>query len=457
MSILSYSVKDESNRYTSEQHSAATSVPVPVQLFCCPICKTLLKEIHVTPCGHSFCFSCIKKHLEIKQNCPICENCLELHETHPNFLLNELLTKTLDNESQQGGLLDYHQFQMEVQNLVVRCGNSMGSDEFEKLVQIIRKQQMQINKVNQQAQLMLMHFFLQHAREEKKQHIQNLQSQLNQLNNDILCIVRQSADQVPFFHDSSNDLSDAQHAEFLTDSQNVQQQQQQQQQQCIKDVSEGSSQNPMPHSTYSNVFSEEQIANKDSSETEVDRLICNKKTRVIQRFDDLMNCYLSLLKPIKPDIEISTKAQQTSEVQPETSECWPSRLSVFQDTLSVVATYSNLDVVTSFECGGVNSSTDTSVILSAIEFCANNQNFATAGVQQQIDLYDFYAIVKYGGEGLHSIVNSYKTQSKTSSLSWSPVQTCTLISGGYDEESAPVQGGRIERVPPNPGGCPWLA
>ncbi len=51
----------------------------------CPICYEKLKviiyenneikanpNITTTPCGHSFCFKCLSKHLETKNKCPIC-------------------------------------------------------------------------------------------------------------------------------------------------------------------------------------------------------------------------------------------------------------------------------------------------------------------------------------------------------------------------------------------------
>ena len=49
----------------------------------CPICLDKENDIHVSPCGHMFCFICIKK---LTNNiCPICRVKMDGIKEHPEF------------------------------------------------------------------------------------------------------------------------------------------------------------------------------------------------------------------------------------------------------------------------------------------------------------------------------------------------------------------------------------
>ena len=52
----------------------------------CPICLDKEKNIHVSPCGHMFCYECIKK-LNDKR-CPICRKDMTGVREHPEFRFN---------------------------------------------------------------------------------------------------------------------------------------------------------------------------------------------------------------------------------------------------------------------------------------------------------------------------------------------------------------------------------
>lgn len=62
--------------------------------FLCPICFDLIIEAHITRCGHTFCFRCITKSVEVFKRCPKCSYTLSTCENiFPNYLLDELITK----------------------------------------------------------------------------------------------------------------------------------------------------------------------------------------------------------------------------------------------------------------------------------------------------------------------------------------------------------------------------
>ena len=65
--------------------------------FICPVCCDLLKEPFITPCGHSYCYVCIKD----CSRCPICREML--NQLIPNRNLGEVVEKF---RKQQGGEKD---------------------------------------------------------------------------------------------------------------------------------------------------------------------------------------------------------------------------------------------------------------------------------------------------------------------------------------------------------------
>ncbi|KAJ1991351.1 hypothetical protein H4R33_001367 [Dimargaris cristalligena] len=60
----------------------------------CPICLQTISEAHVTACGHSFCYTCISRHLRRSATCPNCRAALESNQIFPNYALNHLLERT---------------------------------------------------------------------------------------------------------------------------------------------------------------------------------------------------------------------------------------------------------------------------------------------------------------------------------------------------------------------------
>ena len=57
----------------------------------CPICMSLLADPFVTVCGHSFCHTCLSKHLAQRKTCPSCSVYLTLDKCFPNFALQQVL------------------------------------------------------------------------------------------------------------------------------------------------------------------------------------------------------------------------------------------------------------------------------------------------------------------------------------------------------------------------------
>ncbi|XP_062864942.1 E3 ubiquitin-protein ligase TRIM11-like [Trichomycterus rosablanca] len=72
--------------------SCLEDTPVPVlQHLKCSICMGTLKEPVTTTCGHTFCYSCLRHHLNNNHNCPLCKSSVN-ERLKTNITLNEILT-----------------------------------------------------------------------------------------------------------------------------------------------------------------------------------------------------------------------------------------------------------------------------------------------------------------------------------------------------------------------------
>uniref|UniRef100_A0A667XQG2 COP1 E3 ubiquitin ligase n=1 Tax=Myripristis murdjan TaxID=586833 RepID=A0A667XQG2_9TELE len=76
--------------------------------FVCPICFEMIEEAHMTKCGHSFCFKCIRQSLEDSNRCPKCNYIIDnVDQLYPNFLVNELILKQKQRSEEKRLKLDH--------------------------------------------------------------------------------------------------------------------------------------------------------------------------------------------------------------------------------------------------------------------------------------------------------------------------------------------------------------
>ncbi|GCB81822.1 hypothetical protein scyTo_0021895, partial [Scyliorhinus torazame] len=59
-----------------------------------PICFEMIEEAHMTKCGHSFCYKCIRQSLEVSNRCPKCNYVIDnVDQLYPNFLGKSLVVR----------------------------------------------------------------------------------------------------------------------------------------------------------------------------------------------------------------------------------------------------------------------------------------------------------------------------------------------------------------------------
>ena len=66
----------------------------------CPICKEIMsdKDLCVTSCNHTFCLSCLLKHLNKSQLCPLCNEVIKEKEPNTDSEVEEEVQQELQEE-----------------------------------------------------------------------------------------------------------------------------------------------------------------------------------------------------------------------------------------------------------------------------------------------------------------------------------------------------------------------
>ncbi|XP_041949175.1 E3 ubiquitin/ISG15 ligase TRIM25 [Alosa sapidissima] len=83
---------------------AATNISVEEEQFCCPVCLDVLKDPVTTPCGHSYCMSCLKSYWDKSDqrgvyNCP---QCRESFSPRPVLGRNNILAEVVEKLRKAG-------------------------------------------------------------------------------------------------------------------------------------------------------------------------------------------------------------------------------------------------------------------------------------------------------------------------------------------------------------------
>lgn len=63
----------------------------------CIICSGPFNKCNITKCGHSFCEKCILDCININNSCPTCKTPLKKEETYKNYLIDDIISKRINN------------------------------------------------------------------------------------------------------------------------------------------------------------------------------------------------------------------------------------------------------------------------------------------------------------------------------------------------------------------------
>uniref|UniRef100_A0A1A8AFQ6 Ring finger and WD repeat domain 2 n=1 Tax=Nothobranchius furzeri TaxID=105023 RepID=A0A1A8AFQ6_NOTFU len=156
--------------------------------FVCPICFEMIEGAHMTKCGHSFCFKCIHRSLEVSNKCPKC-NCIidNVAQLYPNFLVNELILKQKQRSEEKRLKLDHPngpQWQV-FQDILNPDQENLDLANVNLMLELLVQKKKQLEAESQAAQRQIFMDFLKEARRNKREQLDQLQKELNFLEEDI--------------------------------------------------------------------------------------------------------------------------------------------------------------------------------------------------------------------------------------------------------------------------------
>ncbi|XP_043476144.1 E3 ubiquitin-protein ligase COP1-like [Leptopilina heterotoma] len=370
--------------------------------FLCPICFELIDEAHITRCGHTFCYRCITKSLEVNGRCPKCSDILGQQDIFPNFLLNELVSKYKTrikgvaelnfSEGKKGieiappndGLRDF--VATESANLTLPDVNVM----LEVLIQ--RKQLLEAESCA--AQNKLLHEFLQNVLQQKEERDRQLHNEITLIKKDmeivesILRDVQMNCPRV-----ESLKASGANDSEQISD--------------IRKEMIN------MINNIDSNMV-------KSDGETLSSSLAIRRK-RMHAHFDDFVQCYFDT----RAKEHLFNPRTQSQDPLSQTS----SGLDIFRENLVKFSRYNSLRPLATLNYSWEIFNNPT--IVSSIEFDKDNEFFAIAGVTKRIKIFDYGAVIRDTVD-IHYPCVQMVSDSKISCISWNSYHKNKLVSSDYE-------------------------
>lgn len=361
--LATMSATSTPSRSLKRQHSP------PDNDLLCPICFELIREAHITRCGHTFCFSCISKCIELQIKCPKCSASLpDMNSVFPNFLLNDLVQKQKIKSAQDSdGLRDF--VASESQNLSLPDVNLM--------LEVLNQRKHLLEAESSVAQYKLLYEFLKDLMTRKEAQLAQITQEVNLVTRDM----KQVEDVIREVDDRRNKLSRA-----------------------VEDA--------------------ETAAGMDKQRTSVDTTCCMQRKRRLQtHFDDFVECFFT----IRAKDLIMSKDNKVKHSERDKS--LEKGLELFKENLVKSSRYSGFKCLATlnFSSDLFNNFT----IVSSIEFDKDNEFFAISGVTKRIKVFDYNAVVQDVVD-VHYPCVEMTSLSKISCVSWNSYQKNVLASSDYE-------------------------
>lgn len=388
--------------------------------FSCPVCFSLIEEAHITKCGHTYCYACIVKSIEIQKRCPKCNFALNSDEIFPNFLLNDLIKKhkiringyealgiTRDSSGEfttsSDGLRDF--VATESQNLTLPDVNVM----LEILTQ--RKQLLEAESCAAQNRLLLE--FLQHLLKQRREYQSRIVKEITIIEHDIEQVgdkLKEVHSKCPTLEDVERTTAGASESDASTISA--------MRKEMIEMIDNiGSS------AGGASTGSKKDEGSTTNTPTRSTASLAMRRRRMHTYFEDFIDCYFSYRST---DVFFGKEGQD--KTAKPAMELNPG-LDQFKECLTKFSTYNSLRVIAT-----LNYSSDlfnNSTIVSSIEFDKDNEFFAIAGVTKRIKVYEYNSLVK-NVVNVHYPCMEMVTRSKISCVSWHSYHKTTLASSDYE-------------------------
>lgn len=375
----------------------------------CPICMSLIVDPFVTPCGHTFCYTCISTHLQNGKNCPDCSHYLSKELIHPNFLLSDIIkharaTSVCQKSSSFNSLM----------SSIKHAKDGLKTSELSLAVKILWEAQQAAEQREKDDNMHLLLHFLQHSREDKVRQLESLQKELMCLDTDIGNVetaAKGAATLPPWIFDKAAvKLGENRRIEKAITSRishGLKEYQQESEQGLLEYLEQGP-----------NIIGGHESLHGNPT----------KKRRIASHFEDLQKSYLHM-RSEKLKISKHQCTDHEQQQQKPIGAVVDQGLEDFSKMLSVLSTFNQLKTLATIPRPSLRQ---TSSIVSSLEFDRDGSLFATAGVSKRISIFDYNAVVGTPGVSVHCPIVELVTRSKLSCLSWNKYLPSHIASSDYE-------------------------
>ncbi|XP_005091898.1 E3 ubiquitin-protein ligase COP1 [Aplysia californica] len=379
--------------------------------FICPICFDCIDEAYMTKCGHSFCHDCIKKSLEKNNRCPRCGIPIESpSHIFPNFTLTELIRKHRLDEQRNAmdKQLSVHEWQF--------LSQDWDLGEINNVMTLLVQRKQRLEQGSKVAETRMLKTFLEEVRDRKEKELDKVKRQLELLHQDCQAVgetLREHEEKqlacpdhlVPNTSGLSSlsvastssssgiDAGSGGVSAGVSGSSSV----------AAHDVTDAEGGSGSPAS--------ESFAGGSAARPSFEMTEARKKRKLSQHFEDLEKVYLST-------------RTSTGLGDGEGS------LDQFAMCLSKFSQYTAIRAVASLNYTH-EVFTNSSSIVSSIEFDRDCEYFAIAGVTKKIKVFE-YGVVREAVVDLHYPITEMSCASKISCIAWNPYKKQLLSSADYD-------------------------
>ncbi|XP_037537483.1 E3 ubiquitin-protein ligase COP1 isoform X1 [Nematolebias whitei] len=356
--------------------------------FVCPICFEMIEEAHMTKCGHSFCFKCIRQSLEDSNRCPKCNYTVDsVDQLFPNFLVNELILKQKQRSEEKRLKLEPHNWSpwQVFQDILNPDQENMDLANVNLMLELLVQKKKQLEAESQAAQRQILIEFLKEARRNKREQLDQLQKELNFLEEDIKRVEEMSGIYSPIIE-----------AECTVPN--------------VEAPSPATSR--MMEPTNYNQPPGFGATTSGKRQTWYNSTLASRRKRLTAHFEDLEQCYFS---------------NKMSRITDEGRNL--NQLDDFMECLSKFTRYNNVRPLATLSYA--SDLYNGSSIVSSIEFDRDCDYFAIAGVTKKIKVFEYGTVIQDAVD-IHYPVNEMTCNSKISCISWSSYHKNLLASSDYE-------------------------
>lgn len=448
-----------SSRHHSKRSIALNGIGSTVESknvdFLCPICFDLIIEAHITRCGHTFCFRCISKSVEVFKRCPKCSyNLATCENIFPNYLLDELITKykikkqihdkIIGGRTSRGiGDETLGPAGDGLKNFLTSESQKLTLPDVNVIMDILQQRKQLLEAESSTAQNRLLYDFL-------KQLLQLKEKKKTQIENEIDLIQKDLAEVEFILKNVSLDTGSAMAATtpstsdipMTTNANEIENE---------ADTGVGASINTGDALPRINSMSKDSLdvgaARTDSIDTVLgsddgfntlkpaptSQTYVSRKRRMYAHFDDFVTSYFSirsqdlLLGASKQDESNSTK-QKFDHDHTMKRKANPG-LDQFRENLVQFSKYNTLRPLATMHYS--SDLHNNSTIVSTIVFDKDNEFFAIGGVTRRIKIFDYLAVVRDTVD-IHYPNVEMMSNSKISCITWNSYHKNIMASSDYE-------------------------